>query len=118
MSPETITSVAVSLATAVCGVWAARAARRTPRQERRDDFVAVTDQQGRAIQRLEARAERQEEEAKRQREQIAAQDATIGYLHLWVRHLVTHIRGLGHEPPPAPQPVPDEVRRFLRGIDV
>lgn len=116
MSPETITSIGVSLATALCGVWAARAARRSPRQERRDDFVAVSEQQGKAIQRLEGRIERQETEAERQRDRIAAQDITIGYLHTWVGLLVGHIRGLGQEPPRAPQPVPSEVRDLLRDI--
>ncbi|MEV8475963.1 hypothetical protein [Streptomyces sp. NPDC051173] len=118
MSPETTTSIGVSLATAACGVWAALAARRTPRQERRDDFVVVSEQQGKAIQRLEDRIDRQEAEADRQRERIAAQDVTIDYLHIWVRRLVGHIRGLGQEPPRAPEPVPDEVRTLLRGIDV
>ncbi|MCD9196088.1 hypothetical protein [Streptomyces albireticuli] len=118
MSPETLASIGVSLITAVCGVWAARVARRTPRQERRDDFVAVSEQQGKAIERLEGRIQRQETEGERQRERIAAQDTTIAYLHTWVRLLAGHIRSLGHEPPLAPQPVPAEVRQLLRDIDV
>lgn len=117
MSPEILASIGVSLATAVCGIWAARAARRTPRQERRDDFVAVSEQQGKAIERLEGRIQRQEAEGERQRDRITAQDITIGYLHTWVGLLVGHIRGLGHEPPRAPQPVPSEARELLRDID-
>lgn len=99
------------------GIVAARAARRTKAQERRDDFTAVTDQQGKAIERLEKRVERQEAEAERQRDRIAGQDATIGYLLSRVRGLVGYIRKAGMEPP-APAPMSDRVREYLEHVDV
>lgn len=117
MRLETVSSIVAVVVAALSGVATARAARRTPRQESRDDFLAVSEQQGRQIARLEARAERQEAEVERQRQRIAAQDATIGYLHAWVRQLVGHIRGSGQEPPRAPKPVPEAVRAFLPDID-
>lgn len=99
------------------GVVAARSARRTKAQERRDDFTAITTQQGKAIVRLERRIERQEEEAERQRDRIDGQGAAIGYLVSRVRGLVGYIRQSGMEPP-APAPMPDRVREYLEHIDV
>lgn len=116
MGPETWASVGVSLVTASAGVWAARAARRTPRQERRDDFTAVTTQQGAAIERLERRVERQERDAERQRERITDQDEAIGWLLVRVRGLVAHIRKQGSEPPPA-EPMSERAARYIRHID-
>ncbi|MFI1485803.1 hypothetical protein [Streptomyces sp. NPDC020747] len=117
MSPEVIASVAVSVLTAICGLWAARSARRTPRQEKRDDFIAVTDQQGKAIERLEKRIELREAEAEKQRDRIADQDEAIGWLLGRVRGLVSYIRGTGLEPP-APEPMSERARQYLRNVDV
>jgi len=117
VSPETIASIIVSAVTGGCGIWAARAARRTPRQERRDDFTVVSDQQSRAIERLEARVTRQENEAEKQRERIGDQDEAIGWLLARVRDLVSHIRGAGMEPP-APDPMSERARQYLRRVDM
>lgn len=117
MSPEVIASVAVSVLTAICGLWAARSARRTPRQEKRDDFIAVTDQQGKAIGRLEKRIELREAEAEKQRERLADQDEAIGWLLGRVRGLVGYIRKTGLEPP-APEPMSERARQYLRNVDV
>lgn len=116
MSIETWASVGVSVATAGAGVWAARAARRTPRQEKRDDFVAVTEQQGKAIERLEKRIQLREAEAEKQRERIADQDEAIGWLLGRVRGLVLHIRRAGLEPP-VPAPLSDRARQYIHHID-
>lgn len=98
------------------GVVAARAARRTKRQENRDDFLAVTTQQGKAIERLEARVQRQETEAEKQRERIGEQDEAIGWLLHRVRSLVSHIKKAGLEPPPA-EPMTEQAARYLRNVD-
>lgn len=116
MNAETLASIGVSVATAGAGVWAARSARRTPRQEKRDDFTAVTEQQGKAIERLEKRVELREAEAEKQRERISDQDEAIGWLIVRVRGLVGHIRKAGLEPP-APEPLSDRARQYIHHID-
>lgn len=119
MTPEMLTALSglgVSGITAIGAVWVARAGRRTAKQERRDDFTAITTQQSAAIERLEARISRQEAEAEKQRERIGDQDEAIGWLLTRVRDLVSHIRGAGMEPPAAP-PMSDRARQHLRHID-
>ncbi|MFF8100199.1 hypothetical protein ACF07S_10545 [Streptomyces sp. NPDC016640] len=120
MNAETWTAISggvVALASAGVTAWGARSARRTKRQENRDDFLAITQQQGRAIERLEARVQRQETEAEKQRERITDQDEAIGWLLHRVRSLVTHIKKAGLEPPAA-EPMSDRARRYIHHIDV
>lgn len=117
MAVDTWIQAGMGVVAALGAVVSARSARRTKRQERRDDFTAVTEQQGKAIERLEKRIERQEQDAERQRDRISGQDATIGYLLSRVRGLVGYIRGAGLEPPAA-APMPDRVRDYLDHIDV
>src|SRR5688572_26540905 len=108
MGPEMVTAlsgVGVSVVTAAGSAWVARAGRRTRQQERRDDFVALTEQAGKAIERLERRIQTQEEEADKQRRRIADQDAAIAWLIVRVRGLVAYIRKARLEPP-APEPMP------------
>ncbi|MGW1492552.1 hypothetical protein [Streptomyces sp. NPDC002402] len=116
MSAEFWASIGVSVATAGAGVWAARSARRTPKQERRDDFTAITEQQGRAITRLEQRVEKGEAEVEKQRERIGDQDEAIGWLLNRVRELVSYIRKTGLEPP-APAPMGERARKYIHHID-
>jgi hypothetical protein len=99
------------------GVVAARSARRTRRQETRDDFLAITTQQGKAIERLEGRVQRQETEAEDQRKRIGDQDEAIGWLLYRVRSLVSHIKKAGLEAPPA-EPMSDRARQYIHHIDV
>ena len=116
MNAETWASIGVSIATAGAGVWAARSARRTPRQEKRDDFIAITSQQGAAIERLERRVQLREAEAEKQRQRIADQDEAIGWLLNRVRGLVLHIRRSGLEPP-VPEPLSERARQYIHHID-
>lgn len=97
-------------------VVSARSARRTKPQEKRDDFLAVTEQQGKAIERLEARVLRQETEAEKQRQRIGDQDEAIGWLLHRVRSLVSYIKKAGLEPPPA-EPMTEQAARYIRNID-
>ena len=116
MSGEVIASIVVSVLTGLSGVWAARSARRTPQQEKRDDFTAITAQQGVAIERLEKRVQMREAEAEKQRERISDQDEAIGWLLNRVRSLVSYIRGTGLEPP-APAPLSERAAKYIHHID-
>ncbi|MFI1166585.1 hypothetical protein ACH4UM_24015 [Streptomyces sp. NPDC020801] len=117
MTVDTWIQAGMAVVAAVGGVVSARSARRTKRQERRDDFTAVTEQQGKAIERLEKRVQRQETEADKQRERIAEQDEAIGWLLFRLRSLVSHIKKAGMEPPPA-EPMSERAARYLRHLDV
>lgn len=116
MTADTWIQAGLALVGTTGGVVAARSARRTKRQESRDDFLAVTTQQGKAIERLEARVQRQETEAEKQRERIGEQDEAIGWLLHRVRSLVSHIKKAGMEPPPA-EPMSEQAARYLRNVD-
>jgi hypothetical protein len=105
-----VTTIIVAALTAGGGIGVGRAARRSPRQERRDDFAAVTKRLDRDIERLEGRITRQDT-------QISGQTSAIGHLSGWVRTLVLFTRASGLEPPPQP-PVPDEAKPFLHDIGV
>lgn len=124
MTMDTWVQAGLAAVGSLGAVVAARSARRTKRQERRDDFTAITEQQGKAIERLEKRIERQELDAEKQRsrvseqqEQITGQGAAISWLVVDRRSLVSYIRGRGLEPP-APRPIPERARPHLEGIDV
>lgn len=121
MSPEAWAAVAailVSVATLGGTVYTARAGRRSARQEARDDFTVITDRMELELARLAKRVDEQELEAVQQRARVAGQEYTIRYLAGWVRSLVGFVRTSGLEPPPAPQPVPQEVRPYLDGLGV
>lgn len=111
------TTIIVSAMAAFGSTIVGRAARRTPRQEKRDDFVAVTERQDKNIERLETRLGRHEERIDRQDATIRGQATAIGHLSGWVRALVLFIRVSGMEPPPAP-PVPEDARPYLHDIGV
>ncbi|MFI8499477.1 hypothetical protein ACIGFK_13410 [Streptomyces sp. NPDC085524] len=117
MNAETWASIGVSAVTGMSGVWAVRAARRTPRQERRDDFTAISEQQGKAIERLEQRIKARESEAESQRERLAECDEATAWLLVRVRDLVAYIRKSGGEPP-APRPMSPRAARVLERSDV
>lgn len=116
MTADTWVQGALALVGTVGGIVAARSARRTKRQERRDDFTAITDQQGKALERLEARVLRQEEDSEKQRQRIGDQDEAIGWLLHRVRSLVSHIKKAGMEPPLA-EPMTEQAARYIRNID-
>jgi len=105
-----LTTIVVAALTAGGTVGVGRAARRSPRQEKRDDFEKVTERLDKDIERLEGRITRQDTT-------ISGQTSAIGHLSGWVRTLVLFARAGGLEPPPAPTP-PDEARPFLHDIGV
>ena len=116
MTVDTWIQAGLALAGTAGAVVSARSARRTKRQEKRDDFLAVTEQQSKAIERLEKRIERQESEADKQRERISDQDEAISWLLHRVRTLVSHMNRGGMEPPLA-EPMSERAARYLRNID-
>lgn len=110
MTVDTWIQAGLALVGTAGGVVAARSARRTKRQERRDDFTTVTDRMEKEIKRLETRQGEQQE-------QLTGQGAAISWLVVDRRSLVSYIRGRGLEPP-APRPIPERARPHLEGIDV
>ncbi|MEV7770602.1 hypothetical protein [Kitasatospora sp. NPDC086791] len=113
-----ISAVGAAAVTLGGTVYTARASRRSASQERRDDFRVVTDRMQHELDRLGKRIDEQELESVQQRARLAGQEYTIRYLAGWVRSMVGFVRASGLEPPPAPQPVPEDVRPFLQGLDV
>jgi tetrahydromethanopterin S-methyltransferase subunit G len=104
------TTIIVSAIAAFGSTMVGRAAKRTPRQEKRDDFEKVTQRLDKDIERLEGRISRQDM-------QISGQTSAIGYLSGWVRTLVLFTRAQGLEPP-APPFVPDDAKPYLHNIGV
>ncbi|MFE6126821.1 hypothetical protein ACFQ6Q_00890 [Streptomyces sp. NPDC056437] len=117
MSPDAFITLGATIVTGGFAAWGARSARRTKRQEKRDDFTAVTEQQGKAIERLEKRVEKGETEVEKQRERIGEQDEVIAWLLGRVRDLVGYIRTGGGEPPQQ-RPMSQKAAQYLHNIDV
>lgn len=99
-------------------VYTAKAGRRTRHQERRDDFEVITAELRREVDRLSKRVDDQELDATEWRARVASQDFTIRYLVGWVRSLVGLVQTSGLELPPPPRPIPEEVRPYLRDLNV
>lgn len=110
MTVDTWVQAGLAIVGATGGVVAARSARRTKRQERRDDFTTVTDRMEKEIKRLETRQGEQQE-------QLTGQGAAIAWLVTDRRGLVAYIRRSGLEPP-APRPIPERARPYLEHLDV
>lgn len=110
MTMDTWIQAGLALVGTAGGVVAARSARRTKRQEKRDDFTTVTD-------RMDKEIKRQGNQLEVQQEQLTGQAAAISWLVVDRRSLVSYIRGRGFEPP-APRPIPERARPFLDHIDV
>lgn len=110
MNVDTWVQVGAGTATTVAAAFVGRAARRTRRQENRDDFTVVKDALNDRIDRLVT-----EQEA--QRQIIGDQAEALSYLVVRVRTLVAYIRKAGMEPPPPP-PMSERARDYLHHIDV
>jgi hypothetical protein len=115
MSVEMWTAVSsgvVGVASATAAVWSGRAARRTRRDHRRDDFSVVTDRMEKEIQRGAQRLDELEEITDRQAARLEGAGVAITYLIDRVRGLTTWVRAAGLEPPPA-APIPERAREFI-----
>lgn len=105
-----IASVLGTVATGGLAAWAARSAKRTKRQENRDDFTAVKQALNERIDELKATQAGQQD-------QITGQGAAISWLVVDRRSLVHTIRTAGLKTP-RPRPIPDRARPYLDSIDV
>ena len=117
MNADSYITLGATVVTGGFAAWGARSARRTKRDHRRDDFTAITEQQNKAIERLEKRIALREQEAERLGQRITDQDAAIDWLRGRLRDLVGSIRTGGDDPPTA-RPIPERAARILNGIDV
>lgn len=117
MNPETWASLVVSALTVGAGVYATRSARRTPRQDKRDDLALATDLLEKDVARLEKRVEKGEVEVEKHRDRISDLEEANNWLRGRLRDLVGYIRTRGEEPPPA-RAIPERAARILNGIDV
>jgi DNA-binding cell septation regulator SpoVG len=116
MNVETWAWGGVSVATGVCGVWAARAARRTPRQEKRDDFTVVTKEIRTSLADVKKELAEQKAESARQDERLTDQALALEWLQRRLRDILARVRNAGLEVPPA-EPIPERARKHIH-IDV
>jgi len=117
MTADTWIQAGLALVGTAGGVVAARSARRTKRQEKRDDFTAVKDALNERIDDLKSDITSQQAQITSQQDQLTGQGAAISWLVVDRRTLVSHIRTAGLEMP-APRPIPERARPFLEHIDV
>lgn len=110
MNVDTWVQIGAGTATTVAAAFVGRAARRTRRQESRDDFTVIKDA-------LNGRIDELKSEMDDQRKLVGDQAEALGYLVIRVRSLVGYIRKAGLEPP-APPPIPERARDYLSHIDV
>lgn len=110
MSPDNLVTLGATAVTGVFAVWGARSARRTKRQEARDDFAVFT-------QALKEQVAELKREQATQQEQITGQGAAIAWLVIDRRSLVSTIRNAKLKPPPA-RPIPDRARPYLDHVDL
>ncbi|MFF3998507.1 hypothetical protein ACFYX8_35025 [Streptomyces cyaneofuscatus] len=115
MSVEMWTAVSsgvVGVASAVAATWSGRAARRTRRDHRRDDFTVVTDAMRQEMKRQGQRISELEQVSDRQDQRLEGAGVAISYLLDRVRGLTSWVRAAGLEPPAA-APIPEQARDFI-----
>lgn len=112
ISPDAVVSVVGAVVAGGCGVWTARQAKRTPRQEKRDDFTTVTSRMDKELKRQGGEIEGLRRRADTAERRFDGALVAIGYLIERIRDLVSYIRSQGMEPP-APKAVPDRAREFI-----
>lgn len=112
-----IASALGTVATGGLAAWAARSAKRTKPQEKRDDFTAVKEALNERIDDLKEDIVGQQAQITGQQEQITGQGAAISWLVVDRRSLVHTIRTAGLKTP-IPRPIPDRARPYLDSIDV
>lgn len=105
-------SAVVGVASAAAAAWSGRAARKTRRDHRRDDFTVVTDRMEKEIGRQAERLDELEETTTRQAARLEGAGVAITYLIDRVRGLTTWVRAAGLEPPTA-APIPERAREFI-----
>ena len=117
MNPETLASIVVSTLTVGAGVYATRSARRTPRQEKREDIAFSTERLEKDVERLEKRVANGEVETEKFRERITDLEEANNWMRGRLRDLIGYIRTRGEEPP-AQRPMSERAARVLNGIEL
>lgn len=117
MTVETWVQAGLAVVGSVGGVVAARSARRTKRQENRDDFTTIVKELRTDLTSVKEELAEQKTESRRQAEQITDQALALHWLQTRLQHLVSYIRGAGMEPPAA-APIPERARKYIHHIDV
>lgn len=112
------TSVVVSVLTAGGTVGVARAARRTPRQERRDDFVLITSNLRQDLADVKAELATQKSEQATQKRKLDDNEELTRWLVRWFRACVGAMRESQLEIPPRPLPEPPNATEYLHDIGV
>ncbi|OLZ72582.1 hypothetical protein AVW11_04100 [Streptomyces amritsarensis] len=107
----------VGVASAVATFWGGRAARRTRRDHRRDDFKAITERMDKEFDRRDERIDELEAKTELQEQRLEGASVAIIYLIGRVRGLTGYIRSVGMEPPAA-DPVPDPAKQFIHDFDL
>ena len=110
MNSDSWIQIGAGAVATVAAAFAGRSARRTRRQENRDDFTAIKDALNDRIDCLKA-------DLDEQRELMGNQAEALSYVVGRVRSLVSYIRKAGLEPP-APPPIPERARDHLHHIDM
>lgn len=112
------TSVTVSVVTVAGGFGVARAARRSPRQEKRDDFKLITDSLRQDLGAVKTEMAAQKTELAEQKQHIDEGDELTRWLARWFRACVGVMRESRLEIPPRPQPEPPAAAEYLHDIGV
>lgn len=119
MTPDanTIASILGTVATGGLAAWAARSAKRSKPQEKRDDFTEIKKALNERIDDLKEDIVGQQVQITGQQEQITGQGAAISWLVVDRRSLVSTIRTAGLKPP-VPRPIPERALPFLDHVDL
>lgn len=105
------TTIIVAALTAGGTVGVGRAARRSPRQEKRDDFALITTDLRKDLTELKA-------EVAGQRQQLKETEAVTRWMARWFRACVAVMRESHLDIPPRPQPEPPTASEYLHDIGV
>ncbi|MER5461686.1 hypothetical protein ABT010_13550 [Streptomyces sp. NPDC002668] len=117
MTPDAFITVGATVLTGGFAAWGARSARRTKRQENRDDFTEIKKALREQAAELKGQAAELKTDMARQQDQINGQGAAISWLVVDRRSLVGVIRKAGLKPP-VPRPIPERARPYLDSIEL
>jgi hypothetical protein len=112
------TTVAVAAITSAGTLGVARTARRTPRQERRDDFTLITSNLRTDLADVKRELAETKTETAALRRRADDGDELTRWLARWFRACVAAMRESQLEIPPRPTPEPPTAADYLHDIGV
>lgn len=112
------TTIVVAMVTAGGTTVVGRAARRTPRQERRDDFTLITSNLRTDLTDVKKELAEQKTEQAALKRRADSGDELTRWLARWDRACVGVMRESHLEIPPRPQPEPPNAAEYLHDIGV